>query len=129
MKAGVNPQISGGSAMEKIRTKVRGVTYTNPDGSSRQALIAAHVRAGDPLRIFHRPIGADSNACEVWAAEKPGCRNLWQKGKGVQIGYLSSDLAEQFHRQVKQDQVTAVVLEVTGGGRKSLGVNIELTVV
>ena len=100
-----------------IYSKVAGVTFANDDGSSRQALIRRHVRAGAKLLAIREPRNPrDRNAVGLWVRTWLGRR---------QIGYIRSELAADLAGQ----PLRAVVTQVTGGGPgKAYGVNILLQV-
>lgn len=92
-----------------IHSKVRGVNFEN-----RQELIKRHVRPGMRLaaiRELQNPHG--SNAIGLWAGK-------------VQIGHLSSDLADELAPYMDHGgKITVTVIEFTGGGPgESIGVNI-----
>lgn len=113
-----------------IKTKVAGVTFNNPDGSSRQVLIKKHARRGDVITLRYAPIKQDSDAVEVHVQERRGCLSFGKRGGLVQIGYLKSDLAAQLAEDVQVGSVVGKVLSVTGGTRgRSRGVNIVLRIV
>ncbi len=109
-----------------IRSKVVGVTFDNPDGTSRQAIIERFGAAGMDLEIRPEPDNPhDENALGVWVRKGGhfGSRTL-------QIGYVRSELADELRESLEKGcEISARILEVTGGGRgKNLGVNIELRV-
>ena len=93
-----------------LYTKVVGVTF---DG--RQDAVAS-LRPGDRLRLIREPANAhDPHAVRVAAAD------------GRQIGYLRAQLAGRLSPSIDAGaRYRATVLAVTGGGDRSLGVNIFL---
>jgi hypothetical protein len=109
-----------------IRSKVVGVTFDNPDGASRQAIIKRFCDAGMELEIRPEPDNPhDENALGVWV------RTGGHFGsRGLQIGYIRSELADELGESLEKGcEISARILEVTGGGRgKNFGVNIELRV-
>lgn len=102
-----------------IRTKIRGVSECNDDGTSRQSLIRG-CRAGEVLIARREPWNRyDKNAIAVVTAS------------GEQLGYLSSDLAEQLAPLADAQVEFAIrIAEITGGGTwftpQHRGVNIEI---
>ena len=101
-----------------IRSKISGVTFPNPDGSDRQAIIRRHVRDGMSLRAIPEPKNPrDKHAVGLWVL----AGRRWR-----QIGYIGSELAHD----LRGESLQVNVLERTGGGRgMSYGVNIEITLV
>jgi len=93
-----------------LYTKVVGVTF---DG--RQEAIAA-LRPGDPLQLVREPGNEhDPHAVRVLAPD------------GRQLGYLRAPLAGRLSPSIDAGaRYRATVLTVTGGGDRSLGVNIFL---
>lgn len=96
-------------------TKVRGVTFENDGGVNRQSLIPL-CRVGQSLALIKDLQNAyDFNAIAVYTFE------------GDQLGFLSSDLSQQFDEEgwaIKD--WTAIVHEITGGteDKPSFGLNI-----
>lgn len=102
-------------------TNLAGVSHNNPDGSSRQEIIAG-LKPGDYLKIHH-----DENN----SYDKNALRVLTEDGR--QIGfipaYLAEILVEDWTKRVPQKvRVGAHVLRITGGtdDRPTMGVNIVL---
>lgn len=96
-----------------LRTKVSGVTFENPDGTSRQELLK-RLSAGDSLKIAE--------------AEVEGRKAyLVRHAIGV-IGTLRRDLVSDFLGGRPDSELRAKVLQLTGGqGEKPIfGCNIEL---
>jgi HIRAN domain len=112
---------------ETIRTKISGVTFPNPDGTSRQRIIRRHCRAGKVLEVRPEPKNRhDRNALGLWVMSRAFfIFPVWQ-----QVGYVSKELAEDLKPYRRAGAtITARILQVTGGGWfKEYGVNIELTV-
>lgn len=93
----------------EIHTKVVGVTFKNSDGSSRQEQLAYHCFYGDQLEL--RPFtyrGAPAYAVY---------------DDGVQIGNISSELAQTIH-DLAPDAIQGEIAEVTGGDGRNYGCNI-----
>ena len=112
--------------MREFFTSVVGVTFSNTDGSSRQAAIK-RLRGGDMLHLEHHPDNPhDSNAIAVMFSYR-----RWFRTHTAQIGHLNAELAERIVLDFDQGKrVQARVKEVTGGTRQkpTLGVNIALYV-
>ncbi|HKV43974.1 MAG TPA: single-stranded-DNA-specific exonuclease RecJ, partial [bacterium] len=91
-----------------LYTKVVGVTF-----AGRQEALAA-LRPGDPLRLVREPANVhDPHAVGVLAPD------------GRQLGYLRAPLAGRLSPSIDAGaRYRATVLAVTGGGDRSLGVNI-----
>ena len=98
----------------ELRSKVVGVTKRNDDGSDRQRLIARCL-SGDRLEL--RP--EHDNPYDEYAVAV--CR-----ADGAQIGYLGSHLSEEIWKKIVRDglDVRVKITNLTGGGRKTVGVNI-----
>jgi hypothetical protein len=108
-----------------IRTKVVGVTSSNEGGDSRQRIIQKHCRPGMTLEAIPEPDNEhDPNAIGIWVPT----RRFWFFPRRFQIGYLRADLAEELAAELRNGWAMQVqVLDVTGGGSKTQGVNIEVT--
>lgn len=118
------PVAKGAHAPRVIESQVAGVTFANPDGSSRQKLIARHCRDGQALVAVREPRNArDPNAIALWLPVKA-------KGK-VQIGYIKGQLAARLAPFMdKGGRLEVEVLEVTGGeDGLHRGVDIEIRTV
>ena len=101
-----------------IRTKVRGVTHDNEDGSIRQQIIADRI-GGEVLLLVRQPHNPhDANAIAVLATSSEMC------------GYISAELAEDIAPLMDSGmKIAAHVLEVTGGADGCyFGLNIEITI-
>ena len=104
--------------VEEFRTKVRGVTFCNDDGTSRQSILAL-CDAGDQLR-FSRYVYQGDPAYAV--------HSDWG-----QIGNLVADLAEDVASIVDSRErkclILGQILNVTGGDcDKYFGCNISVTI-
>jgi HIRAN domain-containing protein len=109
---------------ETIHTKVAGVSFKNPDGSSRQQHIRRHCAAFMPVILRREPDNRhDKNAVTVWVSAHKFA--LFQSE--VQIGHLNADLAADIAHHIDHGgTVTAEITEVSGGrhGDPALGVSI-----
>ncbi len=108
---------------EIIKTKVRGVSQRNEDGSSRQAIIRKYLSEGDLLVLEREPDNEyDSNAIAVYC-DSPDLDEY------KKIGYLSRELAAKLAPVMDAgNSIDAEVLEITGEDKSNLGVNIQLTI-
>jgi hypothetical protein len=115
--------------VRSLRTKIRGVTKTNPDGANRQGIIRKWCRSGDALYLVREPNNpVDSNAIQV---RRIVCADLTDRNVklGEQLGYLSRELAEEIAPSMDEQGfvLMAKILNVTGAEYGySLGVNIEV---
>ncbi|MBU2676470.1 MAG: HIRAN domain-containing protein [Gammaproteobacteria bacterium] len=106
-----------------LHLKVRGVSFKNRDGSSRQE-IARTLKPSQPVRLIAEPLNEhDRWAVAVFTAD------------GKQIGYLPSDARESM-TLLRGEPMSAVVDKLIGGtnwfrriilGKKSVGVVLEIT--
>jgi HIRAN domain len=113
--------------VRSIRTKIRGVTFDNPDGANRQQIIRQWCHSGDALYLVREPNNpADRNAIQVKRLISSDVPDKPRQGE--LLGYLSRDLAERLAPQMDDGFVLmARITEVTGGeDRRSLGVNIQV---
>jgi hypothetical protein len=105
-----------------IRSKVAGVTATNPDGLERQEIIRRGCRAGMSLIAVPEPNNPHA----------PHAIGLWieRNGKRWQIGYIRSGLAAELCEYLDEGAYLKVqILQVTGGDAgRSFGVNIRIYV-
>jgi|GEM_PF-3065937 len=108
---------------EIIKTKVRGVSQRNEDGSSRQAIIHKYLSEGDLLVLEREPDNEyDPNAIAVYC-DSPDLDEY------KKIGYLSRELAAKLAPLMDAgNSIDAEVLEITGEDKDTLGVNIQLTI-
>lgn len=98
----------------EIRTRVKGVTYRNDDGSNRQSILARCHRGDSIAPMFYYYHGA------------PACAVITDYG---QIGHLSADLAQDIHDNYANCMINGEILAVTGGDPgHNLGCNIVLNV-
>ena len=88
-----------------MRTKVVGVTFSNPDGSSRQRIIS-RMSESDKIYLEREPTNQyDSNAVKVL---------VMQDGQKKQIGYLSKDVAADVSRKLKRGTTYDISIEGVG---------------
>jgi hypothetical protein len=116
--------------VRSIRSKIRGVTKTNADGSGRQRIIRQWCHSGDALCFVREPNNpVDSNAIQV---RRIVCSDVPDRPHiGEQIGYVSRELAEELAPRVDDDGfvLMAEILDVSGGHEgESVGVNFEMSV-
>jgi hypothetical protein len=97
-----------------IRTKIVGVTKTNPDGGERQKLLSK-CKAGQTLLLIREPKNQyDPNAIMVCTHAR------------TQLGYIDSELAEDMAPVMDQGNgATAQITKITG--QDIIGCNIEIT--
>jgi hypothetical protein len=114
---------SKSTATNIFATKVRGVSHKNPDGTDRQKIIKK-CEEGEILDLVREPDNP-YNIANIAVFRK----------SGEQIGNLSKDVAFR-HPSFKDlayymdngAEVSAKIIGITGGGRKSYGCNIEISV-
>ena len=84
------------------------------------------MQKGGDLDLEYEPDNPhDENAVAVYCKYK----QFFGGAKRRHIGYLSAELAEKLHEEVKEGLVTSKITEVTGSWWDDLrGVNIELKV-
>jgi hypothetical protein len=98
-------------------TKIAGVSHNNPDGTPRQSIIK-RCRSGETLRLVREPSNPyDSDAVKV----------LRQNGE--QLGYIPGHVVATglAHDMDTGTRFKAVITDITGGGVKTFGVNIQIT--
>ena len=102
-------------------TKIAGVTFRNPDGSSRQRIIK-ECRVGEALLLIREP----DNPIDKFAVKVV-------RGNGQQLGYLGRNIAREgdrsgiAYRMDRGDKYLCRISDITGGGAGlSYGVNIEI---
>lgn len=104
--------------VDEIRTKVKGVSFRNDDGTDRQTILA-HCHAGDQLRF--KPFEYKGSPAYAVYSE-------WG-----QIGNLSADLAEELAEMVAARDhkclLLGEILNISGGYQgEYFGCNISLTI-
>jgi len=108
---------------DEFFTKIVGVN-SGGDPIGRQ-LAVSRLRTGQQLMLRREPRNPhDSNAIAVWATLK---RFLFLDYT-IQLGYLSSDVAEEWaHEMDSGTDVRCYVSEVTGGSQgKKYGCNVRI---
>lgn len=104
--------------VEEIRTKVKGVTFRNDDGTDRQNILT-RCHAGDQLRFEF-----------YWYQGTPAYAVVSEHG---QLGNVSADLAEEIHfvtAQLKNKYlILGEILEISGGCQgQSFGCNMVIAI-
>ena len=100
-----------------IDTKVVGVSKTNANGTSRQAIIKSEVAEGDKLVLSPEPDNAyDPNAIQVLTESKK------------MIGYLSKEVAGRLQNAIGSE-VDIVVTASWVSGEKYIGVGLRIELV
>lgn len=109
--------------MKEIRSKLAGVTYKNKNGKSRQKLIATYCHPGINL-ILEADLQNeyDDKAVKVLINTEDGPQQIGFVRKGKEFDSLSAEMHDIAYK------VGTVVTEVTGGGDKTLGVNVLYTI-
>jgi hypothetical protein len=111
----------------EIKTKIAGVTYDDPanKGLNRQETIRRMVKAGQRLELRREPDNPhDGNAVAVWLQRRVVLMRM-----SYHLGYLPGDVARDVARAMDGGAEPDVrVLQVTGGGSRSLGVNIVIRI-
>lgn len=114
----------------EFHTKVAGVTFDNPDGSSRQEHIRK-CKEGDQLFLLHDPENEyDNNAVIVYRSE----RTWWGNERYGQIGFLGRHVAPQVVEHIEEygeESALAVITSLAGGTwrKPTRGVNIKVMLV
>lgn len=105
---------------KELKSKLKGVTFTNSDGENRQEIIKNFVKTNQRLLFEFEP----NNHYFKYSVAALIETEFDKK----QIGYLSNDLAINFYNRL--DQIEGYVSGITGlnDDSKSLGVNIKLVV-
>lgn len=102
-----------------IKTKIKGVSFNNSDGTSRQKILKK-CRKGESLILKHDPLPGHPNAVSI------------NRKSGDQLGYVSDELCAQITKAIKSKQkVSCKILELTGGGffrNRTRGCNIEISI-
>ena len=111
-----------------IRTKIRGVSHRNLDGTGRQKIIRNRCHEGDALLLLREPDNPlDRNAIQI---RRIVCKQD-KRVPGEQLGYVSRELAEELAPRLDSGtamfaKITALTGDVTGTQKRSVGVNIEI---
>lgn len=102
--------------MPTIHTRVKGVTYANPDGTCRQSIIA-RLSPNSPLVLTRDYANLyDRNAVMVMTAD------------GQQLGFLDRDLARQIASLMDLGRPVSVVLHRIVGGTDGFYSGVEIVV-
>ena len=102
--------------MERIYSKLAGVTHHNPDGTSRQDIIAELCYNGQSLLLIREPNQYSHNNIGVYIA--------------YQVGYVTTDMAEILAPYLDAGGgLEARITDITGGSedKPTRGVNVEYT--
>ena len=108
------PRTDGKRVRETIRTKVKGVTFDNEDGTNRQDILG---------RVF------EHDRLEIEKYTYKGAPAAYVKCNGEIIGNLSAELAESLAERYPDAEYEARITELTGGGERTIGCNIEIDIV
>jgi single-stranded-DNA-specific exonuclease len=103
--------------MERIYSKLSGVTHHNADGTSRQEIIAELCYQGQPLLLMREPNQYSQDNIGVYVA--------------YQVGYVSPEMAELLAQVIDTGgEVEAHITGITGGteDKPTRGVNVEYLV-
>jgi hypothetical protein len=103
--------------MEKIYSKLSGVTHHNADGTSRQEIIAELCYNDQPLLLIREPNQYSYNNIGVYVA--------------YQVGYISPEMAELLAPILDAGGVVEThITDITGGmeDKPTRGVNVEFTI-
>jgi len=103
--------------MERIYSKLSGVTQHNADGTSRQEIIAELCYQGQPLLLMREPNQYSENNIGVYVA--------------YQVGYASPEVADLLAQVLDLGgMVEAQITDITGGteDKPTRGVNVEYLV-
>jgi len=103
--------------MERIYSKLSGVTHHNADGTSRQEIIAELCYSGQPLLLIREPNPYSHHNIGVYLT--------------YQVGYVSPEVAEMLATLLDQGSVVdARITDITGGteDKPTQGVNVEYTI-
>ena len=103
--------------MERIYSKLSGVTHHNADGTSRQDIIAELCYEGQPLLLIREPNHYSYNNIGVYVT--------------YQVGYVTPEMAEMLAPIIDEGgAVEAHITGITGGTEEkpTQGVNLEFTV-
>lgn len=103
--------------MEKVYSKLSGVTHHNADGTSRQEIIAELCYNGQPLLLIREPNQYSYNNIGVYIA--------------YQVGYVTPEMAEILAPIIDSGSgVDASITDITGGteNKPTRGVNVTYTI-
>ena len=97
-----------------LNTKVVGVTFDNENGTNRQDILS---------RVF------EHDQIELEKYEYKGKPAVYVKCYGEIIGNLPADLAESMAARYPNTRYEGHIKNITGGGEKTIGCNIEIDIV
>jgi hypothetical protein len=105
-------------------SKIYGTAHKNTNGGERQSIIKRYCRPG--MRHILRPEPEnkfDAYAIGIWLKVR-----VWLMfQKELQLGYINRDLSEELSKFILNGgELIATISDVTGGGRKTYGINIEI---
>lgn len=110
---------------ERCRTKVKGVTFRNRDGTQRETIIVSKCHEDDMLGLAREPTNRhDKDTIQimrlVWTGEKT-------ISSAEQLGYISRELAVDLAPEIDAGETyLARITALTGGGEHTTGVNIQI---
>jgi HIRAN domain len=110
-----------------IYTKIRGVSFENSDGTSRQQIIRSSCHTGDALLLMREPGNpVDHNAIGIIrVCREPDGRPIFTEP----LGYLSKEIARDLAPLFDEGPVGfAEIIEVTGdlGGQDDCCVGVDI---
>jgi len=103
--------------IERLYSKVSGVSHHNADGTSRQEIIGELCYQGQPLLLIREPNQYSQDNIGVYVA--------------YQIGYVNPELAREIAPLIDQGGgVEAQITDITGGTEEkpTRGVNVEFVI-
>ena len=103
------------TVIRDFHTKVVGVTFGNPDGSSRQAYIS-NLKPNQDLVLRPVPTAQYPDAIGVFTLD------------GKQLGHVNADLAAELKYKYPLNFMQVTVSNVTGGNGKNYGCNIHVII-
>ncbi len=98
-----------------FHTKVVGVTFGNDDGSSRQDIIRK-CNIGDDLVLKPTPSKEFPESIGVFTVD------------GKQLGNLNADLSNEIHKEYRENFMSVVIANITGGGDYNYGCNLHIII-
>lgn len=102
-------------AKKPFFSKVSGVSYPNPDGSSRQEIIKKYCQPGRRLLLIKEPENKyDPNAIAIYIEVGP---------KKYQIGYVSAAANRDLHIE----DYIVTIKNITGGTKEQETIGVNLT--
>jgi len=109
---------------ERCRTKVRGVTFRNRDGTLREDIIIRKCREDDMLGLVREPKNRyDKDAIQVlrlvWTAKK-------KVSSAEQLGYISRELAVDLAPEMDAGAIYFARITALTGTQELRGVNLQI---